>query len=74
MLIRIQVKEENCEYQNFHSILSILSYMLKAPLSIGNPVNSLFRQKNAIENLLKACIGIPAANDLLFHKLLKNQN
>ncbi len=66
------MKRENGEYENFHSILSILSYMLKAPLSVGNPVNSLFRQKNAIENFLNACVGLPAKNDLLFHKFLKN--
>lgn len=58
-------------YENFHSILSILSYMLKAPLSVGKPVNSLFRQRNAIENLIRACVGLPAMDDLLFHKLIK---
>jgi len=72
LMTRIQIKKSGSEtYDNFHSILSILSYMLKAPLSVGKPVNSLFRQRNAIENMLRACIGMPAANDLLFHKLLK---
>lgn len=72
-MTRVQVKRENNEnYENFHSILSILSYMLKAPLSVGKPVNSLFRQRNAIENLLRACVGVPPTNDLLFHKLLRN--
>lgn len=72
LMTRVQIKKSGSEtYDNFHSILSILSYMLKAPLSVGKPVNSLFRQRNAIENMLRACIGMPAANDLLFHKLLK---
>lgn len=72
LMTRIQVKKEGGEYENFNSILSILSFMLKAPLSVGKPVNSLFRQRKAIENLLKVCIGLPCNNDLLFHKLLKN--
>lgn len=72
LMTRVQVKKEGSEvYENFHSILSILSYMLKAPLSVGKPVNSLFRQRNAIENLIRACVGLPAMDDLLFHKLIK---
>ena len=72
LVTRIQVKREaNETYENFHPILSLLSYMLKAPLSVGRPVNSLFRQKNAIENFFRACLGLPLGNDLLFHKLLR---
>ena len=72
LVTRIQVKRENSTtYENFHPILSLLSYMLKAPLSVGKPVNSLFRQKHAIENFFRACLGLPMLNDLLFHKLLR---
>ena len=72
LMTRIQVRAENkTEYENFHPICSILSYMLKAPLSIGRPVNSLFKQKNAIENFLRACIGLSPLSDLLFHKMLR---
>ncbi len=72
LMTRIQVKPENKdEYENFHSILSILSYMLKAPLSVDRPVNSLCKQRNAIENLLRICIGLPIANDLLIQKMTK---
>lgn len=48
------------DYVNFHPVLSILSYLLKAPLvPAGTPVvNSLFRQRAAIENILRACIGL----------------
>ncbi|CAF0729936.1 unnamed protein product [Brachionus calyciflorus] len=72
LMTRIQVKEESKDsYEDFHSILSILSYMLKAPLSVDRPVNSLSKQRNAIENFLKACIGLPPNNDLLFNKMLR---
>ena len=59
------------KYENFHPVLSLLSYMLKAPLSVGKPVNSLFKQRAAIENFLRACVGLRPLNDLLFHKLLR---
>lgn len=73
LMTRIQVKNERAgnKYENFHPICSILSYMLKAPLSVGRPVNSLFKQKNAIENFLRACVGLSSLNDLLFHKMVK---
>uniref|UniRef100_A0A336M0U0 inositol-3-phosphate synthase n=1 Tax=Culicoides sonorensis TaxID=179676 RepID=A0A336M0U0_CULSO len=60
---RIQIKrnEPNSEYAPFKSVLSLLSYLCKAPLvPKGTPVvNSLFRQRAAIENILKACVGLP---------------
>jgi myo-inositol-1-phosphate synthase len=72
LMTRIQIKPENKgDYENFHPILSILSYMLKAPLSVDRPVNSLFKQRNAIENLLRICIGLPITNDLLIQKMTK---
>jgi len=54
------------EYEHFHPILSILSYLLKAPLvPSGAPVvNALFKQRACIENILKACVGLPAENDM----------
>lgn len=61
---RIQIKrkdEANAQYVPFRSVLSLLSYLCKAPLvPEGTPVvNSLFRQRTAIENILRACIGLP---------------
>ncbi|XP_058467016.1 inositol-3-phosphate synthase [Malaya genurostris] len=61
---RIQIKnknETNAEYKPFRSVLSLLSYLCKAPLvPEGTPVvNSLFRQRSAIENILRACVGLP---------------
>ena len=58
-------------YQSFNTILSILSYLLKAPLvPSGTPVvNALFRQRTCIENIFRACVGLaPQNNMLLEHK------
>jgi len=54
------------EYERFHPILSILSYLLKAPLvpSSAPVVNALFKQRACIENILKACVGLPPENDM----------
>ncbi|XP_055390356.1 inositol-3-phosphate synthase [Condylostylus longicornis] len=55
------IKDENEEWKSFESVLSLLSYMCKAPLVPNGAqiVNSLFRQRAAIENILRACIGLP---------------
>jgi len=53
------------EYQPLHCVLSLLSYLLKAPVvPDGAPIiNALFKQRAAIDNLLKACIGLsPESN------------
>lgn len=59
---RIHIKDSrpDADFVPFHSVLSILSYLCKAPLvPPGTPVvNSLFRQRSAIENILRACIGL----------------
>jgi len=60
------------EYKNFHSVLSILSYMLKAPLTPpGTPViNALAKQRAALTNIFRACIGLQPESDMtLEHKL-----
>lgn len=59
--------EEQQQDSKFHSILSILSYLLKAPNVPENTplVNALFRQRACIENVLKACVGLPPANHML---------
>lgn len=59
---RVQIKKKSdTEYLPFRSVLSILSYLCKAPLvPQGTPVvNSLFRQRTAIENIMRACVGLP---------------
>ncbi|KAG9010176.1 Myo-inositol-1-phosphate synthase [Tulasnella sp. 427] len=55
------------EYKPLYPILSLLSYMLKAPLvKPGHDVvNSLGRQRNAIEGFFKACLGLENLGDVL---------
>lgn len=67
LMSRITYKsEDDAEFQKFHPILTILSYLLKAPLvPSGTPVvNALFRQRACIENFLRACIGLPSENNI----------
>lgn len=66
---RIEVKREDMsddEYTKFHPVLSVLSYLLKAPLvPPGTPViNALNKQRCCIENILKACVGLPPENNM----------
>ncbi|KAJ1979599.1 Myo-inositol-1-phosphate synthase [Dimargaris xerosporica] len=59
------------QYQPFHSVLSVLSYMLKAPLVPPNTpvVNALSKQRSAMENIFRACVGLAPQNDMLLeHK------
>eukprot|EP00478_Filoreta_tenera_P005907 GABV01007356.1.p2 GENE.GABV01007356.1~~GABV01007356.1.p2 ORF type:complete len:103 (-),score=34.38 GABV01007356.1:3-311(-) len=55
------------EYEKMDSVLTILSLLLKAPLvPEGTPlVNAFFRQKACLENILRACVGLPPINDML---------
>jgi myo-inositol-1-phosphate synthase len=77
MMTRVQWKahsagESTSEYSGFHSVLSILSYMLKAPLTpAGTPVvNALAKQRAALTNIFRACVGLEPENDMtLEHKL-----
>ncbi|KAL7271497.1 Myo-inositol-1-phosphate synthase [Rhizina undulata] len=60
------------DYKGFHSVLSILSYMLKAPcVPAGTPViNSLGKQRAALSNIFRACVGLDPESDMtLEHKL-----
>ncbi|KAI4208478.1 MAG: hypothetical protein LQ348_000140 [Seirophora lacunosa] len=78
MMTRITWKAESSdgaaskEYAGFHSVLSILSYMLKAPLTPpGTPVvNALAKQRAALTNIFRACVGLQPESDMtLEHKL-----
>lgn len=67
LVTRIQYKTEGMDdFEHFHPILSVLSYLLKAPLvPSGAPVvNALFKQRACIENIMKACIGLAPENDM----------
>ncbi|KAL8949970.1 MAG: hypothetical protein Q9222_003964 [Ikaeria aurantiellina] len=78
MMTRITWKAESSDgaatkdYKGFHSVLSILSYMLKAPLTPpGTPVvNALAKQRAALTNIFRACVGLQPESDMtLEHKL-----
>ncbi|XP_043208375.1 inositol-3-phosphate synthase 1-like isoform X2 [Amphibalanus amphitrite] len=54
------------EFHGLHSVLSILGYLLKAPaVPPGAPViNALSKQRAAIENILRACVGLQPVSDI----------
>ncbi|KAM4707362.1 inositol-3-phosphate synthase 1 [Discoglossus pictus] len=67
--------EMDQDFQTFHSVLSILSFLCKAPLvPEGTPVvNALFRQRNCIENILRACVGLSPQNHMMLeHKMQRS--
>merc|ERR1719389_581832 len=72
MTSRIQYKTPDMkEWGSLHPIMSVLSYLIKAPLvPPGAPVvNALFKQRGCIENLFRACVGLPPDNHMLLeHK------
>ncbi|KAI0753385.1 Myo-inositol-1-phosphate synthase [Daedaleopsis nitida] len=69
LLTRVKYRDASAgkEFKPLYPVLSLLSYMLKAPLvKPGTDViNSLNRQRNALETFLKACIGLEGSSDLL---------
>jgi len=70
LLTRVKYRDvsaNQAEFSPLYSVLSLLSYMLKAPLVKPGTdvVNSLNRQRNALEAFLKACIGLEGSSDLL---------
>jgi len=64
---RIQMKKEGeKEFTNFHPVLSILSYLCKAPLVPEDTplVNALFKQRACIDNILRAAVGLSPENNM----------
>jgi len=60
MTSRIEYKTpQMSEWSSLHPIMSVLSYLIKAPLvPPGAPVvNALFKQRACIDNLFRACVG-----------------
>jgi len=69
---RVRVSRNGGEEELFHSVLSILSYMLKAPIvPPGTPVvNALFTQRASVVNLLRALAGLPSHSEMyLEHRI-----
>ncbi|XP_076247526.1 inositol-3-phosphate synthase isoform X2 [Calliopsis andreniformis] len=70
--ITFKIADSEDKFTGFHNVLSILSYLCKAPLvPRGTPVvNALFRQRAAIENIFRACLALPPENNMLLeHKV-----
>ena len=69
LLTRVKYRDASTgkDFQPLYPVLSLLSYMLKAPLVKPGTdvVNSLNRQRNALEAFLKACVGLEGNSDLL---------
>jgi myo-inositol-1-phosphate synthase len=69
LLTRVQYRAPTTagEFRPLYPVLSLLSYMLKAPLVKPGTevVNALSRQRNALEAFLKACVGLENNADLL---------
>lgn len=63
---------ESTDFNEFYPILTFLSYWLKAPLTRSGfkPINSLNRQRLALENFLRLLIGLPANDELRFEERL----
>nr|XP_032805637.1 inositol-3-phosphate synthase 1 [Petromyzon marinus]XP_032805646.1 inositol-3-phosphate synthase 1 [Petromyzon marinus] len=66
---RVSLREASragATFEPFHPVLSLLSYFCKAPLvPHGAPVvNALFRQRACIENIFRACVGLPPQNHM----------
>jgi myo-inositol-1-phosphate synthase len=68
LMTRIEYRTGDMEeFAGFHSVLSILSYLLKAPMVPPGKqvVNALSRQRSALENVMRACVGLPPQSDMM---------
>jgi len=63
---RISMKVDGGEFGGFHPVLSVLSYLCKAPLVPAEApcINALFKQRACIDNILRACVGLPPENNM----------
>jgi len=64
---RISYKTDaTADFEKFHPVLSILSFLLKAPLVPENTpvINALFKQRACIDNVLRACVGLHPDNNM----------
>merc|ERR1719219_88755 len=71
--ITYKIPKQQVGWSKFNHVLSILSYLLKAPCVEDGPpvVNALAAQRSCIENVMKALVGLPPDNSMLLeHKPL----
>jgi hypothetical protein len=54
-------------FHHFHPVAALLSYLTKAPLVPDNTpvVNALSKQRAALENVMRACVGLPPENNMM---------
>ncbi|KAJ1548063.1 Myo-inositol-1-phosphate synthase [Nowakowskiella sp. JEL0078] len=72
LMTRIEYKTDDMEeYGPFHAVLSMLSYMLKAPLVPPGTqvVNALAKQRSALENVFRACVGLAPQSDMRLEEI-----
>ena len=70
---RVEYKQEgDADFSSFHAILTVLSYWLKAPLHRQERVaiNGLNKQRAAIENLMRAFLGMGPNNEMRLETIL----
>ena len=74
LMQRVEVSTDGGKtFERMHTVLSLLSYLLKAPfVPEGTPVvNALNRQKQCIENVFRALVGLPPENNMLLECKMK---
>ncbi|XP_054269718.1 inositol-3-phosphate synthase 1-B [Macrosteles quadrilineatus] len=71
--VTIRPADNSSPFTALHPVLSVLSYLLKAPLvPSGAPVvNALFKQRSCIENILRACLGLQPEHHMLLETKLQ---
>jgi len=67
LITRIELSRDGEKYRGFHPIAVLLSYLTKAPLvPRGTPcINALAKQRAMLENVFRACVGLPPDNNML---------
>merc|ERR1719498_1444442 len=68
MITRIELKKDgDSDFKTMHPIAVLLSYLTKAPqVPEGTPcVNALSKQRAMLENVFRACVGLPPENNML---------
>jgi len=67
---RIEFNVDGDSFGGFHVVLSLLSFLIKAPMvPPGQPVvNALFNQRQAITNFMRATIGLAPENHMLLEQ------
>lgn len=68
LITRIELKRDGeAAFHGMHPVAVLLSYLTKAPLvPLGTPVvNALAKQRAMLENILRACVGLPPENNMM---------